>query len=98
VDTLWRPWGHYAYVSVPYSGSRFDVGILLSGLGDPWVIDIVVVNSLEFWDWAPDSGHATYTVDGLYVGGDSLPERSSLGPAPAPGAVRGPLWRRVSPD
>ncbi len=98
VDTLWLPCGDYAYASVPHSSRRFDVGILLSGIGDPWVIDIVVVNSLEFWDWAPDSGHATYTVDGLYVGGDSLPERSSPRPAPVPRAVRGPLWHRVSPD
>lgn len=98
VDTLWQPLADYVYASIPDSGRIFDVGILLSDIGDPSAIDIVVVNSLEFWDWAPDSGHATYTVDGLYIGEGSLSERGSLNPAPVPGAVRGPLWHRVSPD
>ena len=97
-DTLWQQLADYVYASVPESGRIFEVGILLSDIGDPPVIDIVVVSSLEFWDWAPDSGHATYTVDGLYVGGSSLAERNEPRPAPVSGAVRGPLWHRVSPD
>lgn len=92
-DTLWEPAAEYVQSSIPDSGSRFEVGIALSDIGDPSVIDVVVISSLDHWDWAPDSGHATYHVDGLYLGGGPAGRWSTRSDVVSAG-VRGPLWGR----
>ena len=72
-DTTWHPYGPFPYLDLPATGSVFEVGVALGDLGLPAVIDIVVGNitrsdAIDYWDWAPDAGHATYPVDGLYIG------------------------------
>jgi hypothetical protein len=90
-DTLWVFHEDYVTSAIPETGRQFDVGIELADIGDPYDIDVVVVNALAFWDWAPDSGHATYVVNGLYLGESSSARGAALEP-PADGSGR--LWRR----
>lgn len=101
-DTLWSVHGDFAYISLPDSGSRFDVGIYRSDIGDPPAIDIVAVGSVRagafaYFDWAPDTGHATYHVDGLYLGGDVALPLGRTGAQPVAEAQGGVLWQRTSP-
>ncbi|MBU0983475.1 MAG: hypothetical protein KKA42_06370, partial [candidate division Zixibacteria bacterium] len=66
------------YLIAPDSSNYFEVGVLLSRLGNPSAFDLVVANYTLYkdplipadpgtfkFDWAPDQGlgHATYTVD-----------------------------------
>ena len=72
-DTLWEFYRPFEYLDLPGAGSSFEVGVALVDLGLPSVVDVVVggitVSDTAFhWDWAPEAGHATYAVDGLYIG------------------------------
>mgnify|MGYP001819416065 FL=1 len=100
-DTLWSVHGDFAYISLPGPGSQFDVGIYRSDIGDPSTIDIVAVGvvragAFAHFDWAPDAEHATYHVDGLYLGGAVAPPLSRTGVLPVVEAQGGSLWQRTS--
>jgi hypothetical protein len=97
-DTLWRLFSEYAYASIPDSGSRFDVGVYRADIGAPWAVDIVVVGMADYFDWAPDTGHVTYFIDGLYLGDDPLLECTSESTVLIPEGHRRALWKRVSPN
>ncbi|HYW68694.1 MAG TPA: hypothetical protein VE960_03745, partial [bacterium] len=96
-DKLWVVHGDYAYTSIPNSGSRFDVGIYRADIGNPSAVDVVAVGAAVSFDWAPDTGHATYLMAGLYVGRDTtlpyVPERA-LPPEETQGGL---LWQCISP-
>gem|GEM_PF-1907515 len=73
-DTSWKIKSDLNYLNMPNSINTFELGINRSEIGNPNKVDIVVMNiSLNDsgeakWDWAPDAGHVTYTVDGKYLG------------------------------
>ena len=62
------------------------------------MIDVVAVGLAGYSDWAPDTGHATYHVDGLYIGQDTTPLCVSRGAALPEARCGGVLWQRIAPN
>ncbi len=75
-DTTYFSWNKlfdFEYLDLQENTNHFEVSLRLSDIGNPDIIDIVTANltfdaDSTYWDWAPNEGHATYQIDGLYIG------------------------------
>ncbi len=69
----WEKFTDFDYLNLQNNTNQFEVGINLEDIGNPQIVDIVTANltmepDTTYWDWAPNDGHITYEIDGLYIG------------------------------
>ena len=68
-STYWGLAFAYEYIDISDNRDYFEAGISLENLSWPPAVDIVGVFLSSIWDWAPDTGHATYEITGDFIEG-----------------------------
>lgn len=75
IEERWIKLTDFDYLNLQNNTNHFEVGIRLTDIGSPSIVDIVVAN-ITFepgsinWDFVPNEGegHATYEMDRMYLG------------------------------
>ncbi|MBN1153871.1 hypothetical protein JXB12_03015 [candidate division KSB1 bacterium] len=71
-DSLhWQGKAELSYIEMKSDTNVAALGVPLSDIGNPQAVDLVVAritySDSTYWDWAPDTSHVEYKIDGLFL-------------------------------
>ena len=71
VSVNWIDQAELNFISMKSDTNIATLGINLAEIGTPQSVDIVVARityaDSTYWDWAPDTSHVNYIIDGLFL-------------------------------
>jgi hypothetical protein len=83
-STYWSGSASYDYLNLTDNSDCFEAGIALGDISWPSAIDIVAANLSDAWDWAPDTGHASYEITADFIPGVTTSRIRESAPSPVP--------------